>query len=184
MRKVSTAVVETHEASPPRSFLERIHALLGRGGWRDPRDGGYTGSVRSSPLEHDLAGAMGYMRRMLPGPNGVDFVPDPLDIGPLIVEDELFQRTRHANPVIRVLAGTMAEDRSRIARRNRAWLRVICWAAYVELVHGSRQYQLRPAEVDGDDWVMLTTAAKGIMEHLRDDALSRAERAMRARRAG
>ena len=157
---------DTHEAAPPRSFRERLQSLAGQSTWREPLTGHST-QQRAIPAAHELAAALGMAR------DGKD------DVGPDIACDVIFGRTAYAGVVCRTVATAMSVDRARAIKRCRPWLRVICWAAYCELVHGSRQDQLRPDDVLPADWDMLTDAASRIMEVLADEAVNRAARAWR-----
>lgn len=153
---------ETHEASPPRSFRERLQTLAGGSTWREPMLGA-TPSAGRIPACHQLAGALGMV-----GGAGSD-----------VALDVILRRTNSCRRPVRDVAAAMAADRdSRACRRNRAWMRVIVWAAYVELVHGQAQPQLRPAEVTVADWALLTEAAVVILERLAEDAIAEAARRM------
>lgn len=157
---------DTHEPSPPVSFRERLQALTGGTTWREPMLGG-GGTFGNLPVAHGLAAALGMARL------------DKDDIGPDIACDVLFGRTHYATRVGRTVADAMAKDRARACRRCRPWLRIVTWAAYVELVHGYPCPQLRPSEMAPHDWELLTTAASAIMEALGEDAVQRAARAWR-----
>ena len=95
--------------------------------------------------------------------------------------DVALARTDSARRPVREVAAAMATDRdSRACRRNRPWMRIIVWAAYVELVYGWPQPQLRPSEVTQADWALLTEAAVVILERLAEDAVAEAARRGRA----
>lgn len=164
--------IETHEPSPPVSFRERLQSLAGGTTWREPMLGG-GGGAGNLPAAHALAAALGMARA------GKD------DVGPDVAIDVVFGTTTHAPKVGRAVADAMAKDRARACRRCRPWLRIVCWAAYAELVHGYALPQLRPSEMSASDWNLLTRAASAIMEALAEDAVQRARRAwVGERRAG
>lgn len=164
MSKNNAARADTHEADPPRSLRERLQALAGTSTWREPMLGA-TPAAGRIPAAHMLAGALGMV-----GGAGSD-----------VALDVALGRTDSARRPVREVAEAMATDRdSRACRRNRPWMRIIVWAAYVELVHGWPQPQLRPSEVTQADWALLTEAAVVILERLAEDAVAEAARRGRA----
>jgi hypothetical protein len=168
----------THEAFAPRTFGERLHTLLGSSTWREPSDGA-RGDRPTIPRQHEVAAALGMARHMI-GPAG-NTHPDPHDVGPLVAEDLLFGQTRHASTVCRAVSAAMAGDRARCVSRNKVWLRLVCWCAYLELAGGMPFDHLKPGEVSEDDWQTLTDAARRIFATLAEDAVHRARGKWRAR---
>jgi hypothetical protein len=185
----------THEPRAPVPFRERLLRLLGGTTYRQPVEG--RGSrQREVPAEHELAAALGMARRHVCAACGASgrrrglcagcgkptaVVPDPLDVGPDIAADVLFGTTRGASRVCRAIADAIGQDRARLARRNRPWLRLIAWAAYAEMLDGHSLAHLRPADsVTQADWDQLVEGSRRVMEALADEAVGRAARAWRA----
>ena len=155
---------QVHEPRSRPSYRERLHSLLGASTWREPMLGASTVTGRL-PSANMLAGELGMV-----GGAGSD-----------VALDVIFERTTGCTRPVREVADAMASDRdSRACRRNRPWMRVIVWAAYVELVHGQAQPQLRPSDVTNEDWALLTEAAFVILERLSDDAIAKAARGARS----
>lgn len=175
---VARALENTREQVQPRTFGERLQSLLGASTWREPSDG-VRGERPTIPRQHEVAAALGMVRHMIGEPG--DLRPDPHDIGPLIAEDLLFGQTRHATTVCRAVSSVMAGDRVRCVSRNKAWLRLVCWCAYLELSGGIPYDHMKPGEVSEDDWQTLTDAARRIFATLAEDAVHRARGKWRAR---
>jgi len=153
-------------------FEERLARLCGESTYRMPVEGRATTS-RPIPAAHLLAAALAYGRRH----------NDPTDIGPDVAYDIVTQGSGHAVKCCRVLAEAMRQDRGRMARRCRPWLRIVAWAAYANVTTGAAPGPLWPREMGESDFITLVEAARRILWALADDAIVRAERAHCAKAA-
>ena len=185
---VERALGNAREQHDPPTFHERLQRLLGSTTWREPMLGG--GGRAGLPAAHELAAALGMARQHVCAACGSPSTsrcghsagtrPDPADVGPDVAIDVLLRQTVHAGKVGRAVEAALAANRSsRACRRCRPYLRIIVWAAYVQVVHGYATPQLRPGEVSEADWDVLTQGAALTLERLAEDAVAEAGRRWR-----
>lgn len=170
-RRVRVEVPASPYSQDRPGLLERLGKLAGATGWRQPAEGA-GGARRAIPVEHELAMALGMAR-----------TSDPLDIGPDIAFDLATGSSRHQRQVCEALAKALDALRRehRPIARNRPYLRIVSWAAYMSTVHGDRP---KPHEaMRPEDWEFLTDAAERILGIMADEAISRAARALRRKQA-
>lgn len=163
---------DTHEAKAPPSLWERLARLAGGTTYREPV-GGRTNRAGALPVDHAVCIALGWAR----DPD------DRHDIGPDLAIDIATCSGRNMHKIVRAVAEAIdagAGNRGhRAIRRSRPYLRIVASDAYARLVYGHR-YE-KPEGMAIDDWELLTEAAVQVMERMADNALARAERAMRKR---
>lgn len=152
------------------SLWERLARLSGTTTYRQPMEGRATRTPQLPP-DHEVCVALGWARRR----------SDPHDIGPDVVFDMATGSGRHMVKVIQTLADALdpgpGNRGHRAARRCRPWLKVVSADAYARLVYGQRFE--RPEAMTEDDWAYLSEGAHRVLATMADDAIDRAERALR-----
>lgn len=168
---MTTAALATHEPRSLPTFRERISALVGVSGWREPVEGRTT-QVRPIPGQHMTVAALSMARR---GPD---------DIGPDIAFDVLTGRLGHATKVCRWLGRQLAPQGGHAAgipmaaRRCRDHIGLIAVIAYrYEVLR--EPFPPAPEGVTADDWGTMLIFAALMLEYAAEDAIAMAERMQR-----
>lgn len=156
---------QTFEAGSRPTFRERVAALCGVAGWREPTEG-HTTRVKPIPAAHLTVGDLAMARR------------SPDDIGPDIAFDALTGRMGHARRVCLWLGRQLAADRSEARRRCDEHIGLIAVLAYrYEVLR--EPFPPAPEGVRADDWGSLLILAALCLEYAAEDALALAERRAR-----
>jgi hypothetical protein len=153
------------EAGSRPTFRERVAALSGVSGWREPA-AGHTTRPKPIPGAHLTVGDLAMARR------------DPDDIGPDIAFDALTGRMGHARKVCLWLGRELGRDRSAAAQRCREHIGLIAVLAYrYEVLR--EPFPPTPEGVRADDWGSMLILAALCLEYAAEDALALAERRAR-----
>lgn len=162
-----SAVLQTFEPRSRPPFRERVMALAGRGGYREPGMGG--GDRKTVPPDHMIAAALAY------GRDGKD------DVGPDVAMALATGRMGEAQTlrVLRWLGGMLASERTASVRRCKPWAGHI---ALYALNATTKAWQVPPAPdgVQSSDWGEAVLFACLLLEQSAEDALALAARRWRA----
>lgn len=159
------------EARPRRApFRERVMALAGRGGYREPGMGG--GDRPTVPPDHMVAAALSFGRR---GPD---------DVGPDVAIALATGRISEAQTLraLRWLGGLLASERKGATGRVRPWAGHVALCAWNAAIKG---WQVPPAPegVAESDWGEAVLFACLLIEQAAEDALALAARRWRSEAA-
>lgn len=164
-------MADTFDHASRPSLWERLAALAGHTTYREPA-GGRSTELAAIPADHELCIAIGWSRRR----------DDPYDIGPDIAFDAATQSSRHQRTICELLAKSLAADQSRwrrVIRRNRGYLRIVAFDAYLRVVYGQQSGCRKPDGMDKEDWGELGEAAYRVLTTMADEAVLRAGLALK-----
>lgn len=161
-----SAVLQTFEPRSRPPFRERVMALAGRGGYREPGMGG--GDRPTVPPDHMVAAALSFGRR---GPD---------DVGPDVAMAMTTGRIGEAQAirVLRWLGGMLAAERTASVKRLRPYAGHVALYAFNAITKG---WQVPPAPegVQASDWGEAVLFACLLLEQSAEDALALAARRWR-----
>lgn len=162
---MTAAPVFEPRSRPP--FRERVMALAGRGGYREPGQG--SSERQTVPPDHMVAAALAF------GRSGPD------DVGPDLALAMATGRIGEAQTlrVLRWLGGALAGERAASLKRVRPYLGHV---AIYALNATTKGWQVPPAPdgVESKDWGEAVLFACLLIEHAAEDALALAARRWRA----
>lgn len=160
---MSAAPVFEPRTRPP--FRERVMALVGHGGYREPS--GPSTQPRTVPADHMIAAALAFGR------------DGPADVGPDVAIDLATGRPVHWRRVCVWLGQQLAGDRGAACRRLRPWAAHYALWAYNATVRGM-PFPPAPEGVGSDDHAEVALFACLLLEQAAEDALALAARRWRA----